>query len=143
MFNLADSTLWWVLAGLAVAAELFVGMFYLLMLAIGLAAGAIAAHLGLDRVGQLVAAAVVGSGFVIGCYLVRRRLARTGEQADRNINLDIGERVMIDAWRPDGTALVRYRGAQWTAVPVAGSTPTPGLHRVANLDGNHLIVEKA
>ena len=40
------STLWWLMAGAAVVAELLTGTFYLLMLAIGLAAGALAAHLG-------------------------------------------------------------------------------------------------
>ena len=41
---MADSTLWWLLAGAAVAVELLTGTFYLLMFAIGLAAAAIAAH---------------------------------------------------------------------------------------------------
>jgi membrane protein implicated in regulation of membrane protease activity len=36
------ATVWWVVAGLAVAAELATGTFYLLMLAVGLAAGAVA-----------------------------------------------------------------------------------------------------
>lgn len=142
MFALAESTIWWVLAGIAVAAELFVGMFYLLMLAIGMAAGALAAHLGLDPVGQLVAAAIVGSGFVVGCYAVRRRMAAGRQSANRDINLDIGEHVVVEHWKPDGTAAVRYRGAQWTAVPAPGTVPATGVHRVRDLDGSHLIVEK-
>ena len=32
---MADSTLWWLLAGSAIALELFTGTFYLLMLAVG------------------------------------------------------------------------------------------------------------
>ena len=43
---MADSTLWWLLAGAAVAVELLTGTFYLLMLGIGVAAGALAAHAG-------------------------------------------------------------------------------------------------
>ncbi|MFT4190989.1 MAG: NfeD family protein [Comamonas sp.] len=140
---MADSTIWWVLAGLAVTAELFVGMFYLLMIAVGLAAGAVAAHLGLGPVGQLAAAAVVGSGFVLACYRVRRKRAATRQRPNRDINLDIGEHVTIDAWQADGTARVHYRGARWTAVPAAGSAPGTGLHRVKDLDGNRLVVEKA
>ncbi len=30
---------------------------------------------------------------------------------------------MSSAWNPDGTATVRYRGAQWTVVPAPGTTP--------------------
>ncbi len=39
-----DSTLWWLLTGALVALELITGTFYLLMLAIGAAAAALAAH---------------------------------------------------------------------------------------------------
>jgi membrane protein implicated in regulation of membrane protease activity len=42
--DFSATTVWWVLAGLAVALELATGTFYLLMLALGMAAGAIAAH---------------------------------------------------------------------------------------------------
>jgi membrane protein implicated in regulation of membrane protease activity len=51
------STWWWILAGMAVIAELLTGTFYLLMLALGLSAGALAAHAGAGVAGQLVAAA--------------------------------------------------------------------------------------
>ena len=43
-----QSTIWWLAAGIVVAAELLTGSFYLLMLALGLAAAAIAAHLGFE-----------------------------------------------------------------------------------------------
>jgi membrane protein implicated in regulation of membrane protease activity len=43
---MAQSTLWWLLAGTAVGVELATGTFYLLMLALGLAAAAVAAHMG-------------------------------------------------------------------------------------------------
>ena len=41
-----ESTIWWLLAGGLVVAELLTGTFYLLMLAVGVGAAAIAAHLG-------------------------------------------------------------------------------------------------
>ena len=41
---MAESTIWWLMAGSAVAVELVTGTFYLLMLAIGLASAALAAH---------------------------------------------------------------------------------------------------
>ncbi|MDO9198743.1 NfeD family protein, partial [Rhodoferax sp.] len=43
---MAESTIWWVLAGAVVAIELATGTFYLLMLSVGLVAAAISAHAG-------------------------------------------------------------------------------------------------
>ncbi|MES6050819.1 hypothetical protein U6S05_12095, partial [Cutibacterium acnes] len=70
---MADSTVWWLLAGVAVAAELTSGTFFLLMLALGAAAGALAAHAGLGLSGQLVTAALVGGGAVAVWMRWRRR----------------------------------------------------------------------
>ena len=56
------STIWWLAAGAVVVAELLTGTFYLLMVAVGLSASALAAHLGLPIAAQLVAAALVGGG---------------------------------------------------------------------------------
>ena len=50
--ELNASTLWWLATGVVVIVELLSGTFYLLMLAIGLAAGAVAAHLGLGGVSR-------------------------------------------------------------------------------------------
>ena len=59
------STIWWVLAGITVAAELLIGSFYLLMLSLGMAAGAIAAQAGSPLTVQLVVAAGVGGAAVL------------------------------------------------------------------------------
>ena len=60
--ELSNASVWWVAAGVAVAAELGTGTFYLLMIALGLLAGALAAHLGIGEAGQFLAAAVIGGG---------------------------------------------------------------------------------
>ena len=60
--NISPATIWWILAGVSVALELATGTFYLLLLALGFAAGAVGAHLGLGTTAQIVVAAVVGSG---------------------------------------------------------------------------------
>lgn len=139
---MADSTLWWLLAGAAVAVELLTGTFYLLMLAIGLAAGALAAHAGASVAAQLVASAVVGGGAVAAWHVVRRRAGAGTAGANNNIDFDAGESVHVDAWTADHTASVRYRGAVWTAVPAGGIPQGTGLHRVAAVDGSRLVVEK-
>ena len=137
---MADSTLWWLLAGAAVAVELLTGTFYLLMLAIGLAAGALAAHLGAGLAMQLVVAAVVGGGGVAGWHVLGR--GRFAAPAGTNIDFDAGEPVQVDAWTADHTAQVRYRGSVWTAVPAGGLPAGTGMHRVLRVDGSRLVLEK-
>lgn len=139
---MAESTMWWIAAGAMVALELFTGTFYLLMLSIGLAAGALAAMFGASHAGQFIVAAVVGGGAVLLCYFVRRR--RPGDpspRSERSVNLDVGETVEVAAWNSDGTAQIRYRGAQWTVIHRPGVIPAPGPHRVIELVGSRLLVE--
>jgi membrane protein implicated in regulation of membrane protease activity len=139
---MADSTTWWLLAGAAVAVELLTGTFYLLMLGIGMAAGALAAHAGAAIALQLVAAAVVGGGAVAGWHVLRKRRFAATPGTSTNLDLDAGEQVLIDAWGADNTASVRYRGAAWKAVPAGGAPQGTGLHRVREVDGTRLVVEK-
>ena len=135
------STVWWLLAGGAVAAELLTGTFYLLMVALGLSAGALAAHAGAGIAVQMVAAALVGGGGA--ALLIARRRKGPSARAQRSVNLDIGETVTVEHWNADGTSQVRYRGATWTALHRPGVTPAPGPHRVVELVGNRLLVEPA
>ncbi|MCB4365303.1 NfeD family protein [Hydrogenophaga taeniospiralis] len=140
---MSDSTLWWLLAGSTVALELFTGTFYLLMLAVGMVAAALVAHTGAGTATQLITAAVVGSAAVVGWYLIKRRSpADPSVRAMRSVNLDVGEVLQIEEWQADGTALVKYRGAQWTVIQRPGNAAVPGAYRVAELVGNRLLVEK-
>ena len=133
--------MWWLLAGALVAAELATGTFYLLMLALGCVAGAIAAHLGLGTVAQVVAAAVLGGGATVGWHLKRAREPKSAPAAsNRDVNLDIGQAVQVPAWSADGTARVQYRGASW-AVRLADNGPAmPGAHTIVALHGSELLV---
>ncbi|MCW5648298.1 MAG: NfeD family protein [Ramlibacter sp.] len=140
---MAESTVWWLLSGAAVAVELLTGTFYLLMITLGLVAAALGAHLGAPVVAQIVIAALVGGGAVVVWHVVRgKRPAKPPATANRDVNLDIGESVHVESWGPDGTATVKYRGAQWTVVPVPGTVPGTGAHRVREVVGNRLVVEK-
>lgn len=140
---MSDATLWWLAAGILVAAELVTGTFYLLMLALGLAAGALAAHAGLGVTAQVVVAALLGGGAVLSWHLWRRRHPPApAAGANRDVNLDVGETVHIKAWTADGTAHVRYRGASWTARPKAGTPPgAAGAYRIVEVRGSQLVVE--
>lgn len=141
---MADSTIWWLITGVLVALELASGTFYLLMLAIGSAAGAVVAHGSLGATGQMATAAVIGGVAVFACYLVRRR--RPGDpspRADRSVNLDVGEIVQVEQWDANGATQIRYRGASWTAIYRGSGQPQPGRFRVAELQGNRLVLESA
>lgn len=137
------STWWWIAAGVLVAAELATGTFYLLMLALGAAVGALAAHAGLGFNGQMLSAALVGGGAVAVWHLKRggtRPQVRAAE--NRDVNLDIGEEVDVGAWQADGTASVQYRGARWSVRHAGSGTPQPGRHVIRRVEGNRLHVER-
>ena len=129
---MANTTIWWIVTGALVALELATGTFYLLMLAVGAAAGALAALTGASLATQLTVAAVVGG---VGAYLRHPRSAATID------TLDVGETVQVGQWAPDGTAQVRYRGAPWTAVLRPGAPQRAGSHRVTELIGSRLVLE--
>ena len=133
---------WWVAAGIAVAAELGTGTFYLLMIAFGLSAAAIAAHLGCALPAQMVTGSIVGAGATALWWAYRRRRVRSDAAAhqNRDVNLDIGERVHVPAWSADGTAQVRYRGSGWTARLAPGAPAVAGEHVVSAVEGNWLVL---
>ena len=134
-----NSTIWWLVTGLLVVAELMSGTFYLLMLAIGAVAAALAAHLGAGLTAQLVTAALVGGLAVV---LWRQKSLRREAQAPTELHLDIGETVQVTAWDAQGTAQVKHRGANWTAICPSASAPSPGAHRIHAIEGSRLVLEK-
>lgn len=142
--DLAASTLWWLATGAAVLAELITGTFYLLMVALGLAAAAIAAHLGAPQWLQFLVAAIVGSASVLALYARHKRRGETGPRvtANSDVNPDIGSTVNVESWNADGTATVRYRGANWTAIARSGDARSTGMHRIAEVVGSRLVVDK-
>lgn len=141
--NPGDPMVWWLATGMAVIAELLTGTFYLLMVALGLAAGALAAHLGLPQLQQVAVAAIAGCAAVGLCWQVRRRsrLAVPAPQANPDLNLDIGQTVHVAQWRPDGTAQVHHRGAHWHArLQQPRADAAPGTYRIRAIEGSELIL---
>ena len=140
--DLSTPTLWWIAAGVAVAAELATGTFYLLMIALGLVAGAVAAHLGFGQATQVVAAALIGGGATAVWHWRRFKQPQSApSRENHDVNLDIGERVAVRAWVDDGTARVQYRGSSWTARIAPGAPMTSGEHRIVAVEGNWLVLE--
>jgi membrane protein implicated in regulation of membrane protease activity len=135
------STLWWLAAGVLVAAELATGTFYLLMVGLGCVAGALAAHAALGGTVQLVAAAVVGAGATTAWHLKRlQQPAAAPAESNRDVNLDIGQHLHVAHWAADGSARVHYRGASWAARYAGSGTPQAGEHVIVALNGSELRV---
>ena len=140
---MAQSSIWWLLAGAAVAIELVTGTFYLLMIGLGLGFAAIAAHLGASEVVQMVVAAVVGTvGVLIWRNIKARRPDSLPAGENRDVNLDIGETVQVHGWHADGTASVQYRGAKWAVAMAHGGPHANGAHRIVEVVGSRLLLEK-
>jgi membrane protein implicated in regulation of membrane protease activity len=132
-------TLWWLAAGALVAAELASGTFYLLMLALGCVAGALAAHAGAGATAQVVAAAVLGGGATVAWHLKRARQPRAAPaDSNRDVNLDIGQTVHVAAWAADGSTRVTYRGAAWSARAAGPGVPQGGEHVIVAVHGTEL-----
>lgn len=135
------ATWWWILAGVVAAAELLTGGFFLLMLALGLAAGAVAAHAGVGLSAQLASAAVVGGGAVALWAAWRKRQPRIDPTTSTDVLLDVGETVQVHAWGSDGRTTVRHRGVSWQAECVPHAPRRTGPHRIAAVQGNRLVLQ--
>ena len=140
---MGEAGIWWLLAGAAIAVELVTGTFYLLMLAAGLVAGALAATLGMDLTGQMLLAAAIGGGAVAVWHWGRsKRAAPMPANSNRDVHLDIGDMVHVARWNADGTASVHFRGALWTAIAANPAEPfSPGNFRIKEMRGNRLVIE--
>ena len=134
---MSAQTVWFSLAVLLVIGELMTGTFYLLMVAVGLIAGGLAALIGLAFPAQAVVAAIVAVFGIVG--LRRTRYGRTTRE-NRNVNLDIGEMLRVDAWSPGRRARVQYRGAAWDVELAPHAPATAGEFRIVEVRGNVLVV---
>jgi membrane protein implicated in regulation of membrane protease activity len=136
------ATVWWIVAAVLVAVELATGSFYLLMLALGAAAGALAAHLGLDLNAQLAVGAIVGAGSVVAWHLNRQRAPAAPSAAEnRDVNLDIGETIIVDDWDAQNAGHTQYRGARWSVRYIGAGLPRPGAFIIRRVEANRLLVE--
>jgi membrane protein implicated in regulation of membrane protease activity len=133
--------IWFGLAVLALIGEVATGTFYLLLVAIGLASGGLAAFWQTALEWQLIVCGVV---VLIGLLLLRQTgvLKKREINAARNadVNMDIGQFVRVDDWRNLKTARVLYRGASWQVELAPGYEPVAGEYVITEVRGSHLIV---
>jgi membrane protein implicated in regulation of membrane protease activity len=135
------ATWWWMAAGVAVAVELLTGTFYLLMIGLGLAAGALAAHAGLTSTAQIVIAALTGGGATALWHFKRAQHPKSAPvRENSDAQLDIGAKVAVTQWNDDRTTRINYRGSSWTARLQSGAAMRSGEHVVVAVEGNWLVL---
>lgn len=139
---------WWWLFALALGiVELLTGTFYLLVLAIGCIGGGVSAWLGASTDWQLGVAAlltVAGWALLQRWHPIRRRVGEATR--DRDVLLDVGERVMVQVWDAQRRTEVSYRGARWAAEldpAAAGHQPVAGEYVIRGIVGNRLQLAPA
>jgi membrane protein implicated in regulation of membrane protease activity len=131
---------WWIGAGVLVVLELISGTFYLLMIALGCVAAAIAHMAGAAADLQFAIAAVVA---LVAVLLLRRSRfgRRTRKEASRNpdVNLDIGQTLSVPAWH-ERRARANYRGAAWDVELAAGEPENAQIYEIVEMRGSCLVV---
>lgn len=139
---------WLALAGIMVLLELSSGTFYLLMVALGMVAGALVAFIGWPLPFQLLIAASVGAA---ATFILRRTRLNSTHQVlasrDPNVHLDIGQTIQVNKWQEVENGLyqsrVMYRGALWNVEFIGEreeDEPTAGLYKIIEIRGSDLIV---
>ena len=134
-----SSWIWWmVLAFGLLILELVTGTFYLLVIAVALAAAGLADLAGATLTLQLVVAAVIG--FTGALWLRRSQFGRLKTEGDSLQNLDVGQVVRVDSWTPANTARAHYRGAEWDVLLAPGESAAPGEFVIKAVQGSRLVV---
>ena len=130
-----------------VAAELATGTFYLLMLALGLAAGALAAHPGSARTAQIVSAALVGGARHRRAGTCKRAAASAvgaGGRATATSTSTSASACRSTPGAADGTARVQLPRRAMDGAPAAGRRPQrPASTDRGAVEGNWLVLAPA
>ena len=138
---------WLAFAGVVVILELFTGTFYLLMVALGLLAGALAAWCNVSASSQMIVAAIVGTGTTLALHKSKFGWREKQDVSrDPNVNMDIGQSIKVEFWEDQGngkfTARAMYRGAMWD-VDLLHFAAFAGMFIIEEVKGSRLIVRPA
>jgi membrane protein implicated in regulation of membrane protease activity len=132
----ADYWIWWVLAGGLVVAELVTGTFLLLALGVAFAVGGFVALAGATFEFQLLVAGIVA---IAGIFIAHRWRRRNKVPAPE-IASDVGQTVRVQAWNPDGSARVAYRGTLWMAEAASPDVPRADTMVIVGRRGSTLLI---
>jgi len=132
---------WWLAAVVLVIAEMLSGTFYLIAVALGLAAAGLSAYMGVSWGGQAAIAALLCTVSVAAIYRWKQGQGKTHGQA--NLAYDIGQTVNVVNWLDERHARVSYRGPEWDA-ELAGQAQADKARqvwRIKDMAGSRLIIE--
>jgi membrane protein implicated in regulation of membrane protease activity len=135
------TTVWWVIAGFLFSMEVLSKSYHFFFLAAGAVGAAVGASFGLGQQDQLLLASGIGGGLVWWWLMKRGIIELDGYHTTGLGDLDVGEEVSVGEWEHDGTAHVRYRGAQWPARHHGPHLPRSGPHRILAVESTHLVLE--
>ena len=127
---------WFLLALVLLGLEMVTGTFYLLMVAVAMAVGGLAALLGAGIATQLTLCAIA---VIAGTIILRHRKSTQASDAP-NASFDVGQAVKVLKWNDDGSTRVFYRGAEWDAELESADTPRDGTLYIATVRGSSLIL---
>lgn len=133
---MASYWIWWILAGALVAAELVTGTFFLLALGIAFGVGGLVAFTGAGFEVQMLTAGVVAIAGIFAAHRWRRRQAAPPAEPA----FDVGQAVRVQAWNPDGTARVAYRGTLWAAEPSSPDMARADTMYIVAMRGSTLVI---
>lgn len=127
---------WFLLALILLGLEMATGTFYLLMVAIAMAVGGLAALLGVTLRWQLILSALM----VIAGTIILRRWKGKQVMEVASASLDIGQPVRVIKWNDNLSARVFYRGAEWDAEAESAETPHEETLYIAAVRGSGLVL---
>ncbi len=127
---------WFLLALVLLGLEMVTGTFYLLMVAVAMAVGGLAALMETSMAWQLILCAVT----VVAGTIILRRWKSTQVKEVASASLDIGQPVKVIKWNDNGTARVFYRGAEWDAESESADTPHEEMLYIVAVRGSSLIL---
>lgn len=127
---------WFLLALVLLGLEMVTGTFYMLVVAIAMVVGGLAALLGLSMAWQLLLCAAA----VVAGTIMLRRWKNTQSVEAPNASLDIGQPVRVIKWHDNGSARVFYRGAEWDAEPESADIPHNETLYITAVRGSALVL---
>lgn len=131
----------WLISGLILLiSEMLTTSFFLIFIAIGCFAAALAASLDLAPWIQTVTCAVISAG---GALTLRRPIQARFLKSIR-LEADIGKEIRLDQpIKPHQQSRITYQGASWLASNIGTEELKMGDHvTIVGMDGNILLIRK-
>lgn len=132
---------WFFLVVLFVIGELMMGMFYLLMVVIGLVVGGFGVLIGFMFFVQVIVVVIVVVFGIVGLWcMCYGWIMCENVVCNCNVNLDIGEILCVDVWLLECCVCVQYCGVVWDVELVLYVLVIVGEFCIVEVCGNVFVV---